>query len=928
MNLLSPIMLTLVFLHIGFFHYWATYWSRFNEDGVHRSTAAMKKKQGWIAVVACTRLVASAVVLALFHLHPQWVDSWKEWAFAALVTLHGLYEAITATYGYVWITIHPSVESGLYHRECARDNFVRGLQNNDINLVRLGIEGGADIDKPIEENGELTPLIYSATKGYDEICRLLLEAGADPNQRGKTGYIALCEAIINPRVTSENRIKTLALLLKHGADVNVTFVSKIETTPLIHAAMKGYSDVCRLLLESKADPNQRNRRGHLALTEMIGTPNLTVDKRIEIAELLLNYGANPRQLDWGRPSLHYAIASDQLVSLLLKHGADINQPSDYHEISAPRKGQNFTYDENTILWFIKWYVNMPIAWGRVIAETLLNAGADPLQANSEGYTAWDFVNQALAEDPNIPAMGLMGMIRAVIKRLFRKADHARHEAYVKLLKPVVMAARFDLFVSSEKYSGWGEFYRGRLEQTGKRIWSSDLLKRQLPGYEEVMEAHIADAPAAVLFLSHLHFSTEQGVWERKRELDALVKRFSSMPEKLLIVTTSEKNKYLLTNHSEMRPFPSIHFESGKVNELWAKLSALCGLYDYQAKDAFHDLRQITIPLYDCFVSYRTDSVHTVRFLAEQLVARGAKLWFAEWEIRVSGRRGFQEAINQGIASSRNIICYTNAGYAHSEYCQIEAMQVLDVPGKENRHILDLRMPEEPNVVSAKLQQKGSSAVIVDEQSLEETWSQCCEFLRIQKDTLPKREMAGRFIRLAVGKTPFHMEINEDWSVIGINHDNIKIANFIRKIDKISLECLLTVGPWHIDLPDGAQSENREMFDAIIEEFNEWNRDGKIFYPRGVHVVHVPALHNTYQLTAHPAFTYLDSGSDVYDGREVPIEKCTWHRKYIIRVTPPHMPSEMEFCFDFDMRGVAHDDFATFCRYAYLMDDLVRGLRFG
>jgi hypothetical protein len=119
-----------------------------------------------------------------------------------------------------------------------------------------------------------------------------------------------------------------------------------------------------------------------------------------------------------------------------------------------------------------------------------------------------------------------------------------------------------------------------------------------------------------------------------------------------------------------------------------------------------------------------------------------------------------------------------------------------------------------------------------------------------------------------------------------------------------------------------------MFEAIIATIREWNRHGKILYPRGVHVVHVPALHTASQVVAHPAFTYLDpetQSGESDQGLRVPLDKCTWHRKYSIRVAPPHMPSEMEFCFDFDMRGVAHDDFATFCRHAYMMDDLVRGL---
>ena len=333
--------------------------------------------------------------------------------------------------------------------------------------------------------------------------------------------------------------------------------------------------------------------------------------------------------------------------------------------------------------------------------------------------------------------------------------------------------------------------------------------------------------------------------------------------------------------------------------------------------------------YGCFISYRTVSVHTVRFLAEQLVARGVKPWFAEWEILISGRRGFQEAINCGLAASKTAICCTNSGYAASEYCRIEAMQVLDLPGKEHRNILELRMPDEPNAISNALQSRGSKSVVVEGARLQETWRQCCEFLGINCDDLPEREKGGQTLRLEMANRPFSLCISSEWSVTTLNkrmgHGNIKIANFTRKIGEICLECVLKIGPWAIDLPDGTRSDDREMFEAITGTLGGWNQAGKIFYPKGVHVLHVPALHTSTQRVGHPAFTYLDPDRDDYGGRQVPIEKCVWHRKYCIRVTPPHMPTDMEFCFDFDMRGVAHDDFATFCRHAYLMDDLVRGL---
>jgi hypothetical protein len=403
-----------------------------------------------------------------------------------------------------------------------------------------------------------------------------------------------------------------------------------------------------------------------------------------------------------------------------------------------------------------------------------------------------------------------------------------------------------------------------------------------------------------------------------------------MPAKLLFVTVGEESIDMLTKHPELNPFPSFHLKTDIVNELWGNLATLCGLTGDQENDAFQDIRQISSPSYDCFISYRTVSVYTVRFLAEQLVARGVKLWFAEWEILVSGRRGFQEAINRGIASSGNVICCTNSGYAQSEYCRIEAMQVLDVPGKESRHILDLRLPDEPNAVSEALQRHGSEAVYHEEQTLQNTWDRCCQFLRLDNSNLPKREEGGDRNRFELAGRDFYLATDSRWEIKRVNklisRNNTVIAFYSRKVEAVTLYGELVVSPNAVLHFSGNQ---RDDFESAIKAIPEWNRAvGKILYPRGVHVVHLPALHSVLQAVAHPAFTYLDPDRNDYsDARDVPIEKSVWHRKYIIRVTPPHMPTDMEFYFDFDMRGVAHDDFATFCRYAYMMDDLVRGLSF-
>ncbi len=966
----TVLLLVLVFLpyvfHALFLQFWKKRWSCYAQKGIQRSTTAMKGMYGPLALVAIARLAANLAVVVWYWKSEAFDAHWLGWVFAMPLLLHAFYEGITGALSYVIIATGPKAESGLFRHERDRVKAGQPIHNTCYvcqknghrrEMVLLGQPGSNELGVEIARDpkkawsptqgcfqcGKCGRLVCYTHSDVDMQCdcgardwrkRSYLQQELDngeetPSLRAnaqrqpsggttKSGLEAFFKGLL------ENDLKLVKQGIQMGVDVNMLLGDGGETTPLVFSAHKGNYDVCRELLEAGATPNQRNKRGHLALCEVLANTSLSVSDRIKVATLLLEQGADPNGLDWGRPAIQFALESEQFASLLLAHGANVNQVSEYHELAGPRPGENFQYHENAIRYACK------IGAMPDVTQVLLAAGADPLVPNSEGDTAWDFVNNFLQKAPNEP---ISNGREGAEKRMALQARVALYEETVKLLKPVVMAARFNLFVSYDKGSGWGEFFRGRLERVGRRIWSSDLLKRRLPYYEEVLEAHVANAHAAVLFLSPMHFDTGQGDKERRRELDALLRRFSSMPDKLLVVTTSDETTDLLASHSELRTFPSFHLAPGAVNEMWVMIESLCGAAG-SAGDIFADLREITKPACDCFVSYRTVSVQTVRFIAEQLVARGAKLWFAEWEIMVSGRRDFQESINHGIASSSKVICCTNSGYAQSEYCQIEAMQVLDVPGKESRHILDLRIPDEPNAVSEALQKHGSESVVHDEQTMLKTWESCCRFLGVQDSNLPERANYRTPRHFEVAGTPFHMAMDAKWEVrpVGkqIRGGNTVIAFFSQNVGSVTLEGELVVGPWAISLPGQADINDREMFEAIISTIREWNRHGKILYPRGVHVVHVPALHDSRRLIAHPAFTYLDPGTQSGEqdkGLKVPLSDCTWHRKYCIRVAPPHMPSEMEFCFDFDMRGVAHDDFATFCRYAYLMDDLVRWLGF-
>ena len=90
----------------------------------------------------------------------------------------------------------------------------------DLNLVKLMVEKGAEINKP-----GWTPLSYAATRGHTEIVKYLLDHSAYIDAAAPNG-----------------------------------------STPLMMAAYFGYDSTVKLLLDAGADPKLKNAMGYTALT--------------------------------------------------------------------------------------------------------------------------------------------------------------------------------------------------------------------------------------------------------------------------------------------------------------------------------------------------------------------------------------------------------------------------------------------------------------------------------------------------------------------------------------------------------------------------------------------------------------------------------------------------------------------------------------
>jgi hypothetical protein len=151
---------------------------------------------------------------------------------------------------------------------------VYAIYHSPLAFIRTLLEVGADTNTPTDFG--FPPLIAALScardvpgankrADVDDIVRLLLSFGADPNQRGINDYTALHMAV---SVASPLAVQ---LLLDAGADPELrTRIDECET-PLEMATSAGLSDIAAVLARKGRPLRQRLRSGLTLLVDFVGT---------------------------------------------------------------------------------------------------------------------------------------------------------------------------------------------------------------------------------------------------------------------------------------------------------------------------------------------------------------------------------------------------------------------------------------------------------------------------------------------------------------------------------------------------------------------------------------------------------------------------------------------------------------------------------
>lgn len=230
------------------------------------------------------------------------------------------------------------------HQQALAKQMMVAIDRKDLKAVKHILTEGYDINRVYwtlqkdpeygDPNGDCecseyddvseTALIHAIKSGDRAIVALLLQQGADVNERNEGGRSVEYEGVetdtyaLSTAAAGEDS-DMVALLLDHGAHVNAAADS--GEFALSIAAFKGHASIVQLLIEHGADVQAKTREGNTPLYYAATSGNTAC------ARLVLDHGADVNVVDkYGETALFRAAschADTAFISLLLDHGASL-----------------------------------------------------------------------------------------------------------------------------------------------------------------------------------------------------------------------------------------------------------------------------------------------------------------------------------------------------------------------------------------------------------------------------------------------------------------------------------------------------------------------------------------------------------------------------------------------------------------------------
>ena len=173
---------------------------------------------------------------------------------------------------------------------------MESVEQQDVDGVRRALEGGARTNLK-KKHTSRTPLMLACCDGNAEIVKLLLDAGADPNEHTEWGEYALTNAVVR------GHTEAVRLLLEGGAAVDVEYAPRSVPAeedncvipsrfcPLADAVFGGHEEITEHLLRAGAALNPVSQHGDSPLLAAV------TSRHFDLARRLLKAGAEARPED-------------------------------------------------------------------------------------------------------------------------------------------------------------------------------------------------------------------------------------------------------------------------------------------------------------------------------------------------------------------------------------------------------------------------------------------------------------------------------------------------------------------------------------------------------------------------------------------------------------------------------------------------------